>query len=631
MDSDISRKQPSRDAPSAPPVPKGVRPEDILRRQQQRLATVPVDDAPAKEPAVTKPEDTKPDPQPQFPYVKPAAKDSRLKRFCKGYWHKKLWTLPLTIIIILGIVAAVPVSRYKILAFFIARPFTITVTDSSTGTPVSGATVKLADKTATTGSDGKASITSPVGNQMLSASKTYYKQADQAVFVGLRGSNTVNVKLVATGRQIPVKVVNKITGAPIPEVVLTFAHTTAKTGIDGTTTAVLPASPDMQEAVLSVDGYTNLTVKVNATADAVEKVDALPANTFAMVPIGRVYFLSNLSGKIDVVSTNLDGSGRQTVLAGTGSEDANTTLLLASRDWKYLALLSKRSSGDAKLYLITAASGQLTTIDSNADIFVPVGWSGHYFVYKANDTSVQNWQPGGTVIKSYNADTGKSVTLATTTATGTSNADAQYQNMWDVAFVGDNLVYDVTWYAYPGSLSVAGQQDTLMSVKPDGTGGKTLKSVDASQYYISNLNAANPVQAYFGVYSSTSSAANYYRLDGNGSVTQSSTITSDSVSKSYPTYLLSPSGNATFWAELRDGKNMLFTGDATGSNGTQIATLSDYTAYGWYTDNYLLVQKGGSELYIMPSSGSSGTPLKVSDYYKPQYGLYGFDGSYGGL
>lgn len=628
MDSDISNNQPNHDAPSAPPVPKGVRPEDIVRRQQQ-ASSMPANEAPAEEPATDEPEDTQPD-SPQFPYVKPSGKDSRFKRFFRGYWHKKLWTLPLTLVVILGVVFAVPMTRYKILAFFIAKPFTITVTDSSTGTPVSGATVELANKSATTDGEGKVSITSPVGSQMLSVSKTYYKQAGQTVFVGLRGSNAVNIKLVATGRQIPVKVVNKITGAPLAEVVLTFAHTTAKTGADGTATAVLSASPDTQDAVLSVDGYIDLNVKVNATAAAVEAVDALPANTFAMVPVGRVYFLSNLSGKIDVVSTNLDGSGRQTVLAGTGSEDANTTLLLASRDWKYLALLSKRGSGDAKLYLIAAASGQLTTIDSNADIFTPVGWSGHYFVYKANDTSVQNWQSGGTVIKSYNADTGKSVTLASTTATGTSNADAKYQNIWDASFVGDSLVYDITWYVYPGTLSVAGQQDTLMSVKPDGTGSKTLKSVDASQYYISNLNAANPVQAYFGVYSSTSSAANYYRLDGNGSVTQSSTITSDSVSKSYPTYLLSPSGNATFWGELRDGKNTLFTGDATGSNATQIATLSDYTAYGWCTDNYLLVQKGGSELYIMPSSGS-GTPLKVSDYYKPQYGLYGFDGSYGGL
>jgi hypothetical protein len=377
-----------------------------------------------------------------------------------------------------------------------------------------------------------------------------------------------------------------------------------------------------QAVAVVASGYNNLAASVEVTTGVVD------ANTLQLVPAGRVYFLSNLSGKIDVVSTNLDGSGRQTVLAGTGSEDANATLLLASRDWKYLALLSKRS-GNTQLYLITAASGQLTTIDSSANIFTPIGWSGHYFVYKANNTAISNWQPGGTVIKSYDADTAKSVTLASTTATGTSNADAQYQNIWDAAFVGDSLVYDVTWYVYPGNLAVAGQQDTLMSVKPDGTGSKTLKSVDASQYYISNLNAANPVQAYFGVYSSTSSAANYYRLDSNGSVTQSSTITSDSVSKGYPTYLLSPSGNATFWGEQRDGKNTLFTGDANGSSATQIATLSDYTAYGWYTDSYLLVQKGGSELYIMPPSG--GTPLKISDYYKPQYGLYGFDGSYGGL
>jgi hypothetical protein len=98
---------------------------------------------------------------------------------------------------------------------------------------------------------------------------------------------------------------------------------------------------------------------------------------------------------------------------------------------------------------------------------------------------------------------------------------------------------------------------------------------------------------------------------------------------SYPTYLLSPSGSKTFWADPRDGKYSLIVGDAEGKNGKQIAELSDYNAYGWYTDDYVLVSKGSSELYILPAAG--GTALKVTDYHKPGFDLRGYGYGYGGL
>jgi hypothetical protein len=72
-------------------------------------------------------------------------------------------------------------------------------------------------------------------------------------------------------------------------------------------------------------------------------------------------------------------------------------------------------------------------------------------------------------------------------------------------------------------------------------------------------------------------------------------------------------------------------GDSEGQNGQQIAAQSDYSPFGWYTDNYLLVQKGGNELYVMPADDGS-APLKLSDYYRPLHStLYGYGGGYGGL
>jgi hypothetical protein len=554
---------------------------------------------------------------------------SGFKGWLNKYWRHKKWTLPVTAVAVVllagGAVMAFPTTRYQVLGLFIKQTFTVTVTDSTTATPVSAAKVTLGGATKSTDSAGKASLTVPVGNHTLTITKTYYKEFTKTVLVDVTaGNNKLSVKLVATGRQVPVKVVNKITGKPIPEAVITAGGGNAKTDLNGTATIVLPTTATTQDATITVDGYNDLKAKVQVTTQVVD------ANTFTMVRAGRMYFLSNLSGKIDVVSTNLDGSDRKTVLEGTGKEDPDGTSLLASRDWKYLVLLSKRDGGDKpKLYLITTGGDKLTTLDSTTADFSLIGWSDHYFMYQISRPDVHSWQSNATSYMSYNADSNKSITLVSTSATGTSDADAQYETLFQNVVIGGNLVYAKTWYRYPGYIGVSGKQNVLASIKPDGTGAKTLKAVDAAQYYVSSLKLANPAQMYFAVFDNNSTNANYYRLDANGNITQSSTITNDSVNKSYPTYLASPSGKSTFWREARDGKNALFVGDANGGSSSQIATLSDYSPYGWYTDDYLLVQKNNSELYIMSNAG--GTPLKLSDYYKPDYSYFGYGGGYGGL
>lgn len=635
---DITRKNHSlsqRDVRSAPPVPR-----QMLQGVNRQSPSAPevtrqVTPQPQQRPVFT----GRPEPEVQPAGLKVDSQDvvnapedqskpkSALQRFLGGYWRRKLWTLPLTVLIFLvvgaGTSLALPMTRYQLLGLFIQRDLTVTVTDSTTGTPVSGATLILDGESQQTDSKGKASVTAKVGQHTLKISKTYYKGVEQSVLVDLtQGKNVLAVTLIATGRQVPVKVVNKITGKPVPDAVITVGDANAKTDTNGQATIVLSASSSTQDAVVTFDGYNDLRTKVQVTTNAAS------ANTFALIPKGKLYFLSNLSGKIDVVSTNLDGSGRKTVLAGTGSEDANNTVLLASRDWQYLALLSKRNGGDrAKLFLITTANDKVNPMEDGSGDITLIGWNGHYFAYMLGNSDLSSWQSGGVALKSYNADSAKATVLATTSASGTSNADAQYENILQAGFVGGNLIYSKTWYRYPGYLGVTGQQNTLQSIKPDGTGGKTLKSVDAGQYYVSSLKWAKPDQLYFGVYDNNSSNANYYRLDASGSITDSSTITSQTVNQSYPTYLSSPSGRATFWSESRDGKNTLFVGDASGNGGDQIATLSDYAPYGWFSDSYVLVQKNRSELYIMSASG--GDALKISDYFKPDYNAIGYGADYG--
>jgi hypothetical protein len=110
----------------------------------------------------------------------------------------------------------------------------------------------------------------------------------------------------------------------------------------------------------------------------------------------------------------------------------------------------------------------------------------------------------------------------------------------------------------------------------------------------------------------------------------------------YATYLLSPSGKKLFWSEVRDGRSSLFIGSVDQDTSKAAATSfdDDYTPYGWFTDNYVLMSKKGSELYIeavpmtqnFPKTGIQILqPIKITDYYRPDFSYPGYGGGYGGL
>ncbi len=560
--------------------------------------------------------------------AKSAAKQSGFKAFWKRWWSnpKSRWGTIGGAVLILAVLAAVPFTRYNIAGLVLKASVTVQVVDSKSGQPVSGASVKLGAVTAETDAAGKAVLHVHAGSRHLQVSKNYYQGFSGSKLVALSGNN-FKASLVALGHQVSIKVQNKLTGQVVADAVVTVKGGNTKTNAKGLATVVIASDVTVQEASVSLSGYNTAKINIFATGD-------LAKNTFSITPAGKLYFLSNLSGKIDVVKTDLDGSNRATVLAGTGSEDASSTSLLASRDWKYLVLLSKRSGTHPSVYLIDTTNGDLlTTIDEGDANFTLVGWSGNKFVYEVDRNTVQSWQPNREALKSFDATTGHTLLLDQTQGSGTGTYDYVNQTFYLPSLIGDQVVYAKNWQGY-GSNPVNGKSAELNSIGVDGSGHKVIKSFAPDAYaavygYASvsiGLRLYEPAGLYIDFYTDQD---NFYTYEG-GKVTANADLTSDKFYQTeYPTHLLSPSGSATFWAEPRDGKNMLFTGDVNGKTPKQIASLSDYNTYGWFTDDYLLVSKNSSELYIMPTNG--GTPYKITDYYKPAISYYGYGGGYGGL
>jgi hypothetical protein len=573
-----------------------------------------------EEPVAAAPDKSTSDAQDSPPSSKAVvAKTSRLKAFFK---HKITASI-IGILLLLGTLALIPQTRYAIAGSFWKQNYTVMVRDSQTGKPVTKADISLDGQTSTTDNQGNATVRVAVGYHSLKITKKYYALTNQTVLVPVFVKNCVPYKLQATGRQVPVSVVNDINGQPVADADIMTSDAEAYTNGAGEANLVLSPNETTVSATITANGYNLKSTSVVLTT----------GNTFHLTPSGKIYFLSDLSGKIDVVKTNLDGTARQTVLAGTGYEDSNATQLLASRDWKYLMLDSIRTpGGNPQLNLIDTDNDKVVSIDNSDSTFGLVGWEGDDFVYTMAQNNYSDWMPGGSDLESYEAGSGKRLVLDTTDATGTSSSDAEFQSFMPGSVVefASQIVYAKTWYQGTGYLTVPGKQNTLNSVNADGTGKKIITSLDAGNSYVGGLEIRTPSAVTVQVDSNNSTQASFYNygLDGNFDLNSSAQATT-LYEQPYPTYLLSPAADETFWSTPEDGKNDLYVGDQNGGSGKEIETSSNYAAYGWYTDNYLLVSQNGSELYIMPVAG--GSALKVTDYHRVNGSYANYSAGYGGL
>jgi hypothetical protein len=534
-------------------------------------------------------------------------------------FFKSKWTW-VGLLIILVAVFALPFTRYKVLGLAIKKPVTVTVIDSKTASPVSNADVQLAGTTAKTDEDGHVQLNSGVGDHKLIVTKKYYTDYSGSYFVGFSNKVGQNVKLVATGRLVPVMVTNKITGKPITGAQVEVKGTTSKTNSKGKAEVALPVKADTYKGVIKLSGFNDADITIQVTDKQVK------ANSFGLMPKGHIYFLSNLNGTLDVVKANLDGSGRKVVLEGTGNEQPAATSLLASRDWRYLVLKARRDTPQAALYVIDTSNDKVTPFDNSDADFTLVGWYGHSFIYSLTKNNIGYWQPGKQALKSYDAEHQQPNLLDQSQAEG-SQASYAYQTFLNFYILNGVVTYNTQWYAY--GMDEAGKSDTIRAVQPNGQAKKDYQSFAASDTAYIQAALYEPQSVYYAVHNSSDGKTTYYEFENQSANTTS--IDQSKFDQGYPTYLLSPSGNKTFWTELRDGKNALFTGDANAGNKKQVASLSDYSPYGWYGDSYVLVSKNSSELYVMSPSTPNEPPVKITDYYKPAQTFQGYGYGYGGL
>jgi hypothetical protein len=531
--------------------------------------------------------------------TKPNKKDSFIKKILKSKWLYFVFGL-----IVIAIFAT-PYSRYYILGKFVKNEYQFSVIDSTTKQEISNATINLDGKDLITDSNGQAKIILGLGNYDYTVKKPFYKSTTASMFVGLTNKKAEPLKLVATGRQVPVTVLNKITGKPLSGALVSVFGTNAKTNKEGLTYIVLPTNDNGYLATVSATDYNDVTSHITVATN-------VNTNTIRVVPKGSVYFMSNKDGKINVVRSNLDGSDPNVVLEGTGSEQSSSTHLYFSPDRKYLVLKAQRTGDHADLYNINTTTNQLTQIDGTDENFTPIGFNGNLFVYdevsRSTDTSLASREQ----IKSYNPANQKLLVLDQNLVNG-SNGNYGYQSFYNFELLPTLLVYNTQW-TVAGSFGLATTNDTIRGVSPNGFNKKDYSTFPAITTGAIGVVKYQPSALYFDVLDTSTNQNSYYNFV-NRTVTADSSLSPSTFSQTYPAYYLSPSGEATLWTTSQNGQLSTYIGDQNGQNQQLVRLPVGYSSYQWYDNVYLLLSQGG-QLYISPSIGSF-KPTLIGSYFSP--------------
>lgn len=450
---------------------------------------------------------------------------SGLGRFFATWWRHK-WSRNLTLLMLLSSIAAilaVPSTRYTTLnTLGVRSSASLTVLDSATELPLKNVRVTLGNQHTLTDVHGVARLTHlQLGPQNLAVRRLAFAPYAKNITVGWGSNPLGKFPLKAVGRQYSIQVQDYLSAKPITDAEATSGDINALADKKGRITLTLNSGLDSLEVALTAHGYRDESFTLDTNT---------PANlTMPMVTKRKEVFLSKQSGKYDVYTSDIDGRNRQVLLAGTGRENSNLTLV-TSPNADEAALVSTRDDmHDNDGYLLSALTiisletGAPLTLDHAEQIQI-IDWVGNRIVYEAVSAGASTANPNRYRLMSYDYKSNSRMQLATAN-----------QFNWVVGAGGQ--VY------FAPSSTDPGAQLGLFRIKPDGSGKKRLFGQEVWSGFRTSYNQ---------FYLQTPAGWYAYALGSNAP-------TSTPAAPSYTNrlYVDSPGNDLSLWVDNRDGKGTL--------------------------------------------------------------------------
>lgn len=445
--------------------------------------------------------------------------------FFAAWWHNKV-ARTITIIVILlaiAVTAAIPKSRYFVLnTVGVRSSSSVTVMDNGTRLPLKNVTVSIGSQQVKTDSKGVATLKNiKLGKQQLTIKRIAFATVTQPVTIGW-GSNPLGEFILrATGVRYVINVKDYVSGKGIA-------------GAEATSGDEVAAVADKDGVItLTFDTADTPTIDVNITAKdyrseaATIKTDTTDPTNVTLVSARKAMFVSKQSGKYDLVSMYLDGKDRKVVLAGTGSENNNVSLV-SSPDGQSTALVSTRddirdSDGYRLSTLTIVPNEEASPITvTHAEQIQLIDWSGTRLVYVEASAGASAANPQRYRLMSFDYEANKRVTLATA-------------NQFNGIVSMKGQIY------YAVSSTDPGIHAQFYRIKPDGSARQVVFSQEVWTVLRSGYDTVQ-LQTPGGWYS--------YKVD---STPQQATAPAVYASRGY----VDGTGNTSLWVDTRDGQGTL--------------------------------------------------------------------------
>jgi len=513
----------------------------------------------------------------------------KLKRFFKAWWGNRYarWGTIIGLILTLIILAVVPNTRYFFLNIFGVRgSVSLSVLDESTQLPLKNIHVKIANQSGLTDSEGKLKLYNlKLGKTQLAIEKRAFATRTIPVTIGWGSNPQGDIALKAVGAQYIFTVNDFLSKKAIEKAEASSGEASAIADKNGKITLTIDTTETADDALsvtIKATNYRDEIVNLDVNAKTEQKIE--------MVPARKQVFISNRTGKYDVYKIDVDGKNEKLVLAGTGNERNDMTLVSHPSD-EEVALVSTRDNLRNKdgyllstLSLINLGDNSAKSVAQSERIQI-IGWINERILYVQIAAGASASNPKRSRLMSYDYKTADKQEIAS----------ANYFN--DVILVSGSVYY-------APSTSYQNESVGLIKSNADGKTKKTIINQEVWNIFRVSYEKLN-----------LSIAQSWYEYKiGDDAPTKLSITPANPRSRVYVDNIGS---KHSLWMDQRDGKGVLLDYDVTNKTEKTLKTASGLnTPIRWVSSNTLVYRVHTNQEtadYVLNIDG--GEARKIKDVY----------------
>ncbi len=508
----------------------------------------------------------------------------KVKDFLVRWWQNPTarWSTIAGFLAFVFLLVAIPPSRYFMLNNLGVRSkVSLNILDESTQQPLKNVQISLAAQSALTNKDGSVVLEHiKLGSTQLNIEKRGFATITQKVIVGWGSNPLGTLKLTPQGTQFDFNVIDFLSTKPIVKAEATSGDASALSDSRGIIKLTIDKPGDEVQASIKADGYREEKLTFSSSVK--------DAQTVKLVPSHQPTFVTKRSGKFDLYKIDADGKNEKLLLAGTGYERDDITLVPHPTLGTVAMVSTREDKHNTDGYLLSTLT--LVNTDDSSTVKLAqseriqiIGWVGNRLVYVQVAAGSSAANPKRNRLVSYDYDNKSAKELAST----------NYFN--DIQIAGSKIYYA------PSSVYQSAGSTGLYKIDADGANKQTIVSDEVWNIFRTS---------YDHLVLSMQGQWDDYQISSN-KVTK---LSAPPGSPANRVYIDSPDGKHSTWIDSRDGKGVLLAYDPSSGKDATLHSQNGLTnPVNWLSNNTLVYRvNNGQETadYVLNIEGGDAKKLR---------------------